>query len=121
MALKSIAVKADVSTQLAQSSSPYTGFDPGGTWKEASFEVQTRSELTVDGAATAWKATAGFTYTGTQGGTSTATSPPSTATLSGSSSALKFAGEPLLRDGDTAEDSFGNKIKVQSSGPLRSE
>ncbi|MDK1376453.1 MULTISPECIES: hypothetical protein [unclassified Sinorhizobium] len=118
---KSIAVKADVSTETATPDSPANGFDPGGSWSQISFVVETCDVLTVGGAAVAWRALATFAYTGTQGGTSTATSPPSSVNLTGSSSGLIGEGKPLLRDGDSAEDSFGNKIKVSASGPLRSD
>lgn len=121
MAAKSIAVEADVSTSLAQGTSPFTGFDPGGTWAQVSLVVQTRPEVTVGGAATAWKATASFAYTGSVSGAAPTTSPPTPPlVLSGSSTALTVAGQPLLRDGDRAEDSYGNKITVSASGPLTS-
>jgi hypothetical protein len=121
VATKPIAVEADVSTELAQGTSPASGFDPGGSWARMDFTVETRDVLTVGSAAAAWKASASFAYTGTQGGTSTATSPPSSVTLFGSSTALTLEGQPLLRDGDSAQDGFGNKIKVSASGPLGSD
>lgn len=77
MAVKSVAVAADVSIRLAPGSTPHAGFDPGGTWAEVA--------------------------------------------LAGSSTALRVAGQALLRDGDSAQDGYGNAITVAAAGPLRSD
>ena len=121
MAVKPIAVAADVSTEPALGTSPAEGYDVGGTWSQASLSVETRAVLTSAGAPVAWKASATFTYKGTTGGTTVSTSPPSSVTLAGSSSSLTCEGSPLLRDGDQAADSYGNRIVVSADGPLRSD
>jgi hypothetical protein len=121
MAAKPIAVKADVSTEPAQGTSPFTGYDGGGAWTQITVTVLTRPVLRSGGAEVAWKATASFQYAGTVGGNPAPPGGPSTVTLTGSSTTLTAEGQPLLRDGDTAQDSFGNKIKVSAMGPLRSE
>lgn len=118
---KSIAVAADVTTETAPGTSPFTGYDPGGTWTQVAFQVLTRPALTIAGAEVSWKATASFQYAGTVGGQGSPPGGPSDVTLTGSSSALMVEGLPLLRDGDTAQDSFGNTIKVSASHPLRSD
>ncbi|WP_232495599.1 hypothetical protein [Novosphingobium kaempferiae] len=121
MAARSIAVEYDVSTQVGQPSSPYDGYDPGGMWSQVSLVVSTRAACTVNGQRAAWKAVAKFSYTGTKGGSSSSTSIPVEVTLTGSSTALTVDGQPLLRDGDSKSDRFGNTIRVSASGPLRSE
>ena len=121
MAVKSIAVKADVSTELAPGSKPFTGYDSDGAWSEVSLSVETLDVLTIAGAAVAWKANASFQYAGTMGGNPAPPSAPSPVTLTGTSTALTATGKALLRDGDSAEDSFGNKITVSADHPLRSE
>lgn len=120
MPVSAVAVEADVSTSPGEANSPPSGFDPGGSWAKVSLQVETLGLLTIDGSPVAWKASADFSYTGTTGGTATSTSPPTTVTLDGSSSSLTVTSKPLLRDGDTTSDSFGNTISVSASRPLRS-
>lgn len=121
MTPKPVAVAADVSTTVAPGTRPFSGYDPGGTWSEVSLQVQTRAALTIAGAEVAWKATASFQYAGTVGGQPSPPGGPSEVTLTGSSQALTVEGQPLLRDGDSAQDSYGNTIKVSADHALRSD
>lgn len=121
MALKPVAVEADVSLAPAGGESPFTGFDPEGEWNGV-LTVLTYPHLTSDGAAVAWKATAQFIYTGVvTGAGSPSPSAPVSVELVGSSDPL-VATQPVLRDGDSAEDPlYGNAIEVSASGPLKSD
>lgn len=121
MAVKPIAVEADISMEPANEDKPFTGFDIGGSW-EGTLTVLTYPHLTSAGSAVAWKASAVFLYTGTITASATAgTSGPVEVELTGSSDPLA-AGAALIRNGDReADTTYGNAITVSAAGPLLSD
>lgn len=121
MPVAPVAVTSDISLEPATGDSPFTAFDPGGTWS-GELVVTTYPHIKSGGAAVAWKANAVFVYAGTVTATaSTGTSQTVNVELTGSSDPL-FGPQPVIRDGDRAEDpTYGNAIVVSTAGPLRSE
>lgn len=116
-----VAVTADISLEPASGDSPFTGFDPGGTWS-GELVVTTYPHIKSGDAAVAWKAKAVFLYAGTVTATASAgTSGPVNVELTGSSVPL-LGPEPVIRNGDQAEDpTYGNAIVVSAAAPLQSD
>ena len=113
MAGAAVARSGDVSA--AAGATPYTGAT-SGTWTAGTPELTTSGVLSSDGRAAVVKARCSFSFSGTNGQTGVTGS--STVTLEPGGRALTAAGVCPLVDGDTAEDSFGNKVSVASDALL---
>lgn len=116
MAQKSVAVAADVSA-----SGGTTPYSPAvsGTWTPGSVSCDSYAKLKTGSAATVWKASCDFSFTGPDSNGVTVTG-SSSVTLTASATKLQGGGTNVLRDGDQATDSYGNKLSVAASGKLRS-
>ena len=116
MAGKPVAVVGDVTATPAAASGSLTwqAVDPPGV------TYSSYTWLTVAGVAVIHGATCGFTGTDSSSGVTT----PSSVTLpdvTAPTTTLQHGASNVLRDRDTAQDSFGNKLTVSATGILTSE
>ena len=111
--MPAVARAGDVSA--TPGTTPVTGST--GTWtKQGEVNETKKTTFTSDGSAVVVKATCTFSYSGNT--TSTPSSPvtdSSTVTLNPQSRKLTVGGDSPLVDGESAEDSYGNKLSVASS------
>lgn len=82
-------------------------------------ELTTSDLVSSDGRSSVAKAVATFSFRGTDG--TNAVQGESTVTLQGGSPLVSLAGVAPLVDGDSAEDSYGNKLSVSSSATLATD
>lgn len=117
MVSKSVAVASDVKLEDGGVPSDYDS----GTWTKVK-SVSTYDHLQTDGAPVAWEATGTFSFTGTlKGGNGQGSIPAIEVRLTGTSEAM-FGGEPVLRDGDEAQETtYGNRVYVEASRTLNSD
>jgi hypothetical protein len=85
-----------------------------GTWTAGKVLETADSKLSVGGAAVLHQAACTFTFVGTKGQppTQTAVNDSSTVTLGPKKTTLQASQTAVLLDGDSAEDSFGNTVKI---------
>lgn len=86
-----------------------------GTWTAATPALTTTTVLSCDGAVVT-KATCSFSFSGTNG--QSPVTGTSSVTLSPGRLALTVDGVSPLVDGDSAKDSYGNKLSVSSGAAL---
>jgi hypothetical protein len=116
MAAKPVACVGDASATAG--TTPSTKAD-SGTWTAGPVSVTTDPHLTVGGLAVLAQASCTFSFSGTKGMNPVTDS--STVTLSPSSTVLTYNGGALLRDQDSAQDTYNNTVSVSSSRILASE
>ena len=116
MALKPVAAEGDVSAQGG--STPYSPA-VSGTWTPGTVVLSKYTKLTIGGDATVWKAECSFSFTGPDSNGVTVTG-SSSVTLTAGSTKLQGGSSNVLRHGDQASDSYGNKLSVSSSRNLKS-
>jgi hypothetical protein len=94
------------------------GSATSGSWTAGTVTEQTYTWLTVGGAAVVHAASCTFSFTGSDGmNTVTGTS---TVSLTAATTVLQHGSTNVLRNGDSASDTYGNTLAVQASGILTS-
>lgn len=116
---KSVGVVGDVQA-TAGSTVPATA--SGGSWSAGSVSYTSYNQLKVGGTKVIYEASCTFTYSG---GTQKADSSKphatetSTVTLTASATLTQHGLNNVLVNGDSEQDSYGNKLKVQAGGVLK--
>jgi hypothetical protein len=112
-----VAVVGNVTPGLG-SGPTYPSPSTAGTWAAAQVAPVSYPFLTVGGVAVLHGASCVFTFTPTDG-TSPA-NPTSTVTLTATATALQKGSTFVLRNGDSAHDTYGNTLTVAATGILTS-
>lgn len=115
MAVKPVACEGDASA--TPGTTLYAGAQ-SGTWTAGPVSPITYDHLTVGGVAVLAKASCEFSFSGTSG--NTAVTGSSTVTLSPSATVLQYGGANVLRDGNSADDEYGNTLSASSARALAS-
>lgn len=96
----------------------------GGSWSAGSVSYTGYNQLKVGGTKVIYRASCTFTYSG---GTQKADSSKphatvtSTVTLTATTKLTQHGLNHVLVHGDTEQDSYGNKLKVQAGGVLKTD
>jgi hypothetical protein len=119
MAGKSVAKAGDIKATAGT-----TMFSPAvsGKWTAGPVTVTTYSKLKTGGSPVAHKAECTFSFTGT--GPSPASAPvsgTSKVTLTAKTTRLQKGKSNVIVDGDSAQDSYGNKLETSASGKLKTD
>ncbi len=112
---KSVAVEGDVTA--TPGTTPFTGAD-SGTWTAGTVTYLSYAKLTVNGIKVIWQAQCAFTFSGASS-SGTAVTGAETVTLTANTTILQKGISNVLVNGDTATGNYGNELKAQSSGPLK--
>ncbi|MFF3335584.1 hypothetical protein ACFYWX_39655 [Streptomyces sp. NPDC002888] len=93
---------------------------PAGTWQVTPGQpvTVTAGKLRVDTRPVVLGASCGFAFAPSPTGSPL---PPSTVSANAKNTRLRCDGRPVLLDGDTAQDSYGNTLKATDPGRLRTE
>lgn len=117
MAGKRAAVAGDVAATAGSGLPDAAG---GGTWTAGTPSVTTASRARIAGRPVALAAECTFAFLGkAKGDPASPVTDRSTVKLDPPPTLLR-AGAPILRDGDTAQDRFGNTLAVTATGALAS-
>lgn len=118
MATKSVAVDGEV--QATPGTAMYSPAD-SGAWSAGAVQHTTYAALTVGGVAVVHEASCEFTFSGADSKSNGAPVTGSeTVTLTASPTSLMRGKDAVLRDGDEAEGSYGNKLRAVTSRHLKS-
>ncbi|MFG3497632.1 hypothetical protein [Streptomyces sp. NPDC047928] len=112
---RAVAGEGDVTATVG--TMPFTGADTG-TWTQGTMTETASTTLKADGAFVLHAVTCVFDFQGTNSA-GAAVKAASTVTLKAEPSLLRPGGRPVLLHGDSAEDAFGNRLKVASTRSLR--
>jgi len=97
------------------------GAATSGSWTKGEIKPTSYPKLSIGGKEVLHEATCKFSFSG-----KTDSSPPVTVTgtsdvtLSAKTTKLQKGASNVLRDGDSAEDSYGNKLEVSAQNVLKS-
>ena len=116
---KPVAVKADVSSTPSSTGATDFGAQSGAWTKAGALDVTAGAKVTVGGAPVALSASQGFGWTGANASGTALPPGSSTVTLTTGDTKLQVGGQSVLLDGDSKQDSYGNKISVSASGKLQ--
>lgn len=116
MAAKSVAVVGDV---IAQAGTTLYGDATSGGWTHGNVSYVTYPQLIVQGQNVVYEATCKFKFDGSSG--NTAITGTSDVTLTAAATLLMQNENNVLIHGDSQEDSYGNKLYVESSTILKTE
>jgi len=120
MALKPVAVKGDASASTG--SVPYTGAVEG-EWTAGAVTETSYAQLTSGGTEVIHEARCTFSFVGGSdppNGRTADVSGSSTVTLSAAGTVAQGGLAHVLRDGDEAQDSYGNTVSVSAAAVFRS-
>jgi hypothetical protein len=118
MATSSVACVGDV-TATAGAGIPPTA--DAGIWTAGPVTLTSYDKLTVNGAKAVHQAQCTFSFNGTKGTTPPVTvTDSSTVTLTAAPTILEGSLSNVLRNGDSASDTFGNTVKATSARLLTS-
>jgi hypothetical protein len=114
MAAKPVAGDGDVSATAG--TTPFTGAQ-GGTWTAGPVQLKTYAKLKAGGMPVVHQAECTFSFSGNNASGATVAG-TSTVTLTKPGRLLQKGQQSVLADGDSATDSFGNKLAVTSTRRL---
>ncbi len=117
MAGLGVAKAGDVTASVGTT---YFGTATSGAWTAAGPVTETTySFLTIQGAAVVHQASCSFSFSGSDG--TNAVTGASSVTLTASSTTLQKGSTFVLRDGDSAQDIYGNTLTVSAPNILTSD
>lgn len=115
MTAKSVAVEDEVIA--TPGTAPFTGAE-SGTWTAGPVSYRSYGSLTVGGINVIYEASCTFNFSGASS-SGAAVIGSETVTLTAGSTLLQKNESGVLVNGDSATGTYGNELKVQSSGPLK--
>jgi hypothetical protein len=115
MAAKPVTGDGDVSATAG--TTPFTGAQ-GGTWAAGSVQLKTYAKLEAGGKPVVHQAECTFSFSGANA-SGAKVEGTSTVTLTEPGRPLQKGQQSVLVDGDSANDSFGNKLSVSSTRRLQ--
>ncbi len=113
---KGVAVEGEVTA--TPGTTLFTGADSGTWTAPPSISYKSYTKLTISGRRVVYQAKGTFTFSGLSSSGATITG-PETVTLTASTTLLQKGLSNVLVDGDSATGIYGNELKVQSNGSLK--
>jgi hypothetical protein len=119
MPLKSVAVEADVVLE-ATTNHTTPSWQGSWSWSESSVTKRTYAHLTINASPLVYEVTVVFSYEGIDTANNNAVvDDSSTVTLSALPTILTYGGGAVLVHGDSADDSHGNVVRINSNRHLK--
>jgi hypothetical protein len=115
---ESVAVEADVKATVGAKN---FSDNATGTWSAGTVTHKTYPKLKVGAKAVIYESSCTFSYSGADNSSGATVTGSSTVTLTATNKLTQKRANFVLVNGDSANDSFGNTLKVEATGFLKSD